>query len=546
MTERPPTLTHYLGVLRRRKWLILLPLLLAPATAFLLAQQQSPEYRATSQVLLNRQDVVAAMLTQQPSTAYLDPERLLATQSDVARSPALIRNVVRAANVEGLTESALVAESEVSPHANSDVLEFAVTDGNPEVAARLATVYAEQYTLFRREIDTKALRNAVKKVEAQLELLEEQGVSSDSPEYTNLLDLRTTFETAATLLTGSITVLRPAEGAAKISPRPMRSALLGGLVAVVVALALAFLAEALDTRVRNVHEVEDRLRMPQLGSLPPPTGRLRRDDELVMLAEPSSPAAEAVRQLRTNLEFAVMRTGARVIMVTSAVQREGKSTTVANLAVAFARAGRRVVLVDLDLRRPYLHRFFKTPPSPGVVEVALGQAELDEALTPILVSELQAAEGASRHAVELHRSSALLQRASESGNGDAGALGVLELLPVGQVVRDAGEFVADQPLADVLAALRQRADLVLIDAPPMLTVGDATTLSARVDALIAVFRLRETPRAALVSFARQLEKCPAVKLGFVAADTPAGGEYGSWYEEPYTASEPAPSRRAMT
>jgi hypothetical protein len=80
----------------------------------------------------------------------------------------------------------------------------------------------------------------------------------------------------------------------------------------------------------------------------------------------------------------------------------------------------------------------------------------------------------------------------------------------------------------------------------MLTVGDATTLSARVDALIAVFRLRETPRAALVSFARQLEKCPAVKLGFVAADTPAGGEYGSWYEEPYTASEPAPSRRAMT
>jgi tyrosine-protein kinase len=545
MTEGPPTLTHYLGVLSRRKWLILLPLLLAPATAFLLAQQQSPEYRATSQVLLNRQDLVAA-ITQQPNTPFLEPERVLATQSEVARSPTVIRNVVRAANVEGLTESALVAESEVFPHTNSDVLEFAVTDGNPQVAARLASVYAEQYTLFRREIDTMALRDAMRKVEARIELLEEQGVSADSPEYTNLLDLRTKFETAATLLTGSVTVLRPAEGADKISPRPMRSAFLGALVAIVVALALAFLAEALDTRVRNVHEVEDRLRMPQLGSLPPPTGRLRRDDELVMLAEPSSPAAEAVRQLRTNLEFAVMRTGARVIMVTSAVEREGKSTTVANLAVAFARAGRRVILVDLDLRRPYLHRFFKTPPAPGVVEVALGQAELDEALTPILVSELQTADGASRQAVELHRSSALLQRASESGNGDAGPLGVLELLPVGQVVRDAGEFVADQPLADLLAALRQRADLVLIDAPPMLTVGDATTLSARVDALIAVFRLRETPRAALVSFARQLDKCPAVKLGFVAADTPAGSDYGMWYGERSTQSEPAPSRRITT
>jgi Mrp family chromosome partitioning ATPase len=204
-----------------------------------------------------------------------------------------------------------------------------------------------------------------------------------------------------------------------------------------------------------------------------------------------------------------------------------------------------VVLVDLDLRRPYLHRFFKTPPTPGVVEVALGQAELDEALTPILVSERHAADGTSRQAVELHRSSALLQRASESGNGDAGPLGVLELLPVGQVMRDAGEFVADQPLEDVLAALRQRADLVLIDAPPMLTVGDATTLSARVDALIAVFRLRETPRAALVSFARQLEKCPAVKLGFVAADSPVGSDYSMWYGEQYTPSEPAPSRRIV-
>jgi tyrosine-protein kinase len=303
MTERPPTLTHYLGVLRRRKWLILLPLLLAPATAFLLAQQQTPEYRATSQVLLNRQDVVALTLAQQPSSAYLDPERLLATQSDVARSPDLIRRVVAAANVEGLSESNFLAKSDVSPHANADVLVFAVTDGNPEVAARLASVYAEQYTAFRREIDTKAARDAMKKVETQIDLLEEQGVSPDSPRYAALVDLRTKFETAATLLTGNTTVIQPAAGADMIAPRPMRSAFLGALVAVVVALALAFLAEALDTRVRNVHEVEDRLRMPQLGSLPPPTGRLRRYDELVMLAEPSSPGAEAVRQLRTNLEF---------------------------------------------------------------------------------------------------------------------------------------------------------------------------------------------------------------------------------------------------
>jgi Mrp family chromosome partitioning ATPase/capsular polysaccharide biosynthesis protein len=534
---------QYLGVLRRRKWVILPPLLLIPAIAFLLSQQQPSEYRATSQVLLNRQDVVTAILSQQPNSAYLDPERLLATQSDVARSPALIQDVVRAANVDGLTEAYVSAHSEISPHANADVLEFAVTDRDPQVAARIASVYAEKYTSFRREIDTKAARDALQKVEAEIEALEAQGVSSGSPRYTELVDLRTRFATAATLLTGNTMVIRPAEGADKISPRPTRNALLGGLVAIVVALGFAFLAEALDSRIRNVQEIEGRLAMPQLGSLPPPPVRLRRADELVMLAEPSSPAAEAIRHLRTNLEFVLVRTGARAILVTSGLEREGKSTTVANLAVAFARTGRRVVLADLDLRRPYLHRFFKTPPSPGVVEVALGQAGLDEALTPILVSQLT--DGASRHAVELHRSSALVDPASETANGDPGSLGVLELLPVGQVVRDAGEFVADQPLGEVLASLRQRADLVLIDTPPMLTVGDATTLSARVDGILVVSRL-PIRQGALINLGRQLDKCPVAKLGFVAAGVAAGDEYGLWYGERHAPSEAAPTRRALT
>jgi Mrp family chromosome partitioning ATPase/capsular polysaccharide biosynthesis protein len=542
--DRPPTLAHYLAVLRRRKLVILPPLLLLPTIAFFLSAQQPPLYRATSEVLLNRQDIVGAVAdVPELNSVYLDPERLAATQSDVARSPLLARRVVAAANVPGLTESALLGKSQVSPRPNADVLEFSVTDGSHDLAVHLASVYGEQYTSFRRDIDTKALREAMQKLQTKIASLERRGARSDSPLYAQLLDAQTKLETAATLLTGNTLLLRRADGAAKISPRPQRSAMLGGMLAIVLALGLAVLAEALDSRVRAEQEIEGRLRMPQLGRLPRPRGRLRRADKLVMLAEPGSPGAEAVRQLRTNLELAIMKAGARAIMVTSALVGEGKSTTVANLAVALARAGRRVVLVDLDLRRPYLHRFFNVTASPGITEVTLGRTDLNEALEPLPVSEPQSAEAAGRRKGPLDGAPSTLS-GQYPPNGHPHALGALHLLTAGTVPLDPGEFVADGSLADVLAVLREWADIVLIDAPPMLTVGDATVLSARVDALIAVFRLRETRRAALVGLARQLERCPATKLGFVTTDAALGDD--AWYYEPYDTSEPVHAGRVTT
>ena len=108
--------------------------------------------------------------------------------------------------------------------------------------------------------------------------------------------------------------------------------------------------------MRSPEEIGDALGVPLLAHVPGPPRRLRGKDRLVMLAEPEAPEAEAVRMLRTNLDFVNLERRAKRIMVTSAVDGEGKSTTAANLAVTLARGGRRVVLVDLDLRRPSLDR----------------------------------------------------------------------------------------------------------------------------------------------------------------------------------------------
>jgi len=207
-----------------------------------------------------------------------------------------------------------------------------------------------------------------------------------------------------------------------------------------------------------------------------------------MLADPGSAEAEPFRVLRTNFEFFNVEHGARTVMVTSAHEKEGKSTTLANLAVTLARAGRRVTVVDLDLRRPSLERLFRLKPGPGVTEVARGRAKLSTALTHVPIAE---------------------------DDADTDADGTLHVLGAGAIPADVAEFIAGKPLANLLRALRRRGDIVLIDAPPLLGTGDAMALSARVDALVVVTRLHALRRPLLGELRRVLDTCPTRKLGFV-------------------------------
>ena len=136
--------------------------------------------------------------------------------------------------------------------------------------------------------------------------------------------------------------------------------------------------EALDTRVRRSDEVGEVLGLPLLSRIPTP--RRNQKGRLAMIDDDDQHYSEAYRKLRVNLDFANIRQAAKKIMVTSALEQEGKSTTVANLAVAMARAGRHVVLVDLDLRAPSLHTFFGLGGAAGLTEIALDHVHLEDAL----------------------------------------------------------------------------------------------------------------------------------------------------------------------
>jgi non-specific protein-tyrosine kinase len=211
-----------------------------------------------------------------------------------------------------------------------------------------------------------------------------------------------------------------------------------------------------------------------------------------------------------------------MIMVTSALPREGKSTTVANLAVTLARAGRRIAIADLDLRRPFLHCFFGTGNHHGFTDVVVDRVKLDRAVRPVALpgtGHLATAESANG------RPSMVRGNAS---NGRTDVECVLNVLPAGSIPPAADEFLERERVSTVLQDLSERFDLVLIDAPPLLAVGDVMTLSTNVDAIVVVTRLG-IHRRQLEELGRQLQKCRAPSLGFVLTGASHGDSYSYGY-----------------
>ena len=514
------TLQHYLNVLRRRKWIVLQAALLAPLAAVLFSLHQEKMYRSTAEIWLNSRDFSAFVAG--ASAPYVNPERLGATSSDLARVPTVAEDALKRAGVKGRTSGDLLANSSVSPKPGSDLLAFKVDDRVPAVGARLATAYAQAFIAYRTELDTQQLRRAITRVNTQIKQLESIR-NTKSALYLTLVEKQQQLQAIEALLTPPV-LTRPAEGGAQIQPRPVRNGIVALALGLLIGLGLAFMREALDTRVRSAEEIADRLGLALLSRLPEPPARLRNEGKLSMLEEPDGVHAEAFRVLRTNLDFVNLERRAQIVMLTSALEAEGKSTTVANLAVAFARSGRRVIAVDLDLRRPILDKLFGLGKRPGLTQVAIGQLPIEEALVPVAVTS-------SRNG----------SFAGLATNGSGQVQGILEVLPSGPIPPDVGEFVGSRTLTEIFEQLRHLADIILVDSAPLLRVGDGISLSGKVDGMLTVTNFATCRRPMLNELRRVLESCPAAKLGFVVTGTHLedgyGYGYGGYYYAPRSAAE---------
>jgi polysaccharide biosynthesis transport protein len=521
----------YFAVLKRRKMVILQALVLVPLVAVLLSMGQGRLYEANAQVLLTYQNLAAGVTGTVESTGVLQqPDRLAQTQVILARAPAIFDRVVATAGVPGRSAQELQGSSSASVEANADILDFRVTDQDRAAAIRLAEAYARQYTIYKQSIDTAAVVHARAEVKSRLERLRRSG-QARSPFYSTLVKKEQQLAELESLETSNAFVVRSPHGAAQVRPRPLRNGLLGVLAGLFLGLLLAFVWERLDKRVRSVEELEDTLGLPLLARLPEPRRQILSTKRLVTLDDPNSALTESFRVLRTSLELANLDVQAKTILVTSAMHGEGKSPVSSNLAVMLARSGKRVVLVDLDLRKPSVATLFDVDGGvPGLTKVALGRAALDDALLRVAITDNNGVPNTPY---------------ASNGNGRSTVGGVLEVLHTGPLPPDPGDFVGTNALVHILRELSTRADLVIIDAPPIVgRIHDAMVLSTHVDAIVAVARLGVVTRPMARELQRVLDTAPAPKLGLVVIGAEVSGEAEA-YEAYRLASATKPDRRRV-
>jgi capsular exopolysaccharide synthesis family protein len=278
------------------------------------------------------------------------------------------------------------------------------------------------------------------------------------------------------------------------SPRPTLNLALGLLLGLAAGVASAFLRESLDTSVKGSDQARDLVGAPVLGAINYDTDAPKKP--LVVVSAPNSSRAEAFRQLRTNLQFVDIEHPLRSVVFTSSIPGEGKSTTTCNLAITLTQAGLRVVLVEGDLRRPRIADYMGMEGAVGLTSVLLGRTTLDDALQPW---------------------------------GD----GSLQVLASGPLPPNPSELLGSQGMQDLLRELERRADIVLIDAPPLLPVTDAAVLGTLTSGIVMLVRSNTTRREQVASAVATVAAVGGTMLGAVLNMVPTRGpdsySYGYGY-----------------
>lgn len=319
-------------------------------------------------------------------------------------------------------------------------------------------------------------------VRLQREIERHQGAVTALTKSVDDLSLRKTATHDPVLL------ISPALPGQQIAPKPMNNLLAATLIGLTLGLCFALLQEFLDDRINTPEEAKRIFGASALGYIP-----LVEDMDARLLARTrNGNLLETYRVLRSNVMFSAVDAPIRSIMITSTVPSEGKSLTAYNLAVAMALDGRRVILVDADLRRPTAHKLIGVERRPGLTNVLVGELALDEALQDTGVRNLR-------------------------------------VLTAGPLPPNPAEILNSQAMRQIHATLRERADVVIYDTPPCLATADAQVVSAEVDGVLYVAQFGETHKSAMRRAAELLHQAHARILGVVFNKIDISGKRDDYY-----------------
>lgn len=441
-------LAEYANVLRRRWAVIVCTALVGALAAFGWAWSTPPSYTATAKVYvsLNTGESTSDLL--QGST-YV--KNLIESYAALTDMPVVLDPVAEDLG-PGITGRDLAGAVSADSPLNTSIIEIKVDDGDPERAAVIANSVAEQLSL-------------------------------------TVVDLSPATPTGEQAI--AVTTVSTAEVPRYPSaPRTRLLVAAGGAGGLAISVALVLLWAVVDTRIRSSQDLEVVSEgTALLGSIPVVKRKAAR---VPATHEPLSTRAEAYRRVQTNLSFVDATTPARVIVVTSSVPGEGKSTTAINLASTFAESGSRVLLIDSDMRRPSIATVLGLEDAAGLTTALVGRSAMTD----------------------------LVQRYGP---------GPLDVLPLGPIPPNPHQLIASNATRDLIAAARAAYDVVIIDAPPLLPVSDAAVLSTMADGVVVVVGARRVRRQQLTQAMRSLAGVEARVLGFILAFAPRSGPGGSYY-----------------
>lgn len=522
-------LRQYFMIVWKRWWLIALTTVLAGVAAFTVSRLQTPTYRSTTTLEISS----GGDPTENPFTAIRSAEAIATTYVLQIKSPAVVEAVIARLGL-GMDVERVQGMLSVRQVQNSSMVEVSGEHPNPALAQALASTTAEVFIEQQEAQRLSRFGAPLAELEAQVATLEasimetrgtiagmgreedlsptgrvelarlQTKLSNDQTRLSVLLNSTEQFRLQMAKAGDYVSIFSPAKLPQEpFAPQTLRNTALALVVGGMIGVGTAFLLDYLDDTIHTPADAQAALGVNVLGTMPD----VRESETIGDLAasQPLLPAAEAFRSLRTSLQYASLDTPLRTLLFTSSAQGEGKSFMASNLATAFALTGKRVLLLDTDMRRPRFHRLWDAERAPGLTEALKAFAEAG-------------ADGGDALAAVMD----LIQPTQVEG---------LALLTAGDKVSTPAELLNSQTFRSMIAALGEPFDMIVIDSSPILTVTDAAVIANHVDGVVMVTVSGETR---LPMAARAIERITSVNgnlMGLVVnrLSERSGGYYYRYY-----------------
>jgi non-specific protein-tyrosine kinase len=503
-------LRYYFFLILHWWWLIILSAIIAGGASYLISNNMTPYYQASSTVLVNAAPASKAT----DYNSVMMSEQLTSTYAQMMSKDAVLIQVAKQVGLSNPPDQ-IKKWITVTPVRDTQLIQVVVETTDPELSAKIANSVVDVFATQIQDIQTQRFSQSKSALETQLSDYEKQiadmtekvtvTVTSDEINqlnekitqyrgmYSNLLQ---SYEQIRLTEAQSVSTVVQVESATPnlvpVKPKVMQNTLLAAIVGILLAAGLIFVREAFDDTVKTPDDITRKYKLPVLGVI---THHEADPDAPIAMSSPRSPITEAYRTLRTNLGYTSVDRKLSTIMITSPEPGEGKSTITSNLGVVMAQNGKRIIALDCDLRHPCLHGNFGLSNRQGMSTLLSQNSEA---------------------------TSEICNPTKEKG---------LFVITTGPIPPNPAELMGSQKLQSILKWMKETADVILIDTPPVLAVSDAVILAPSLDGVVLVVRPGKTRYGALKQSIEQLQLVNARILGVVLNDVITRGKaYGYYYK----------------